>query len=402
MSDHEPRSLPDDAGLAACLLALDPRLGLRLRAAADPVRDAWIENYRAMLPSGTPWRRLPPGCSVRQLDGGLDLAATLLAGRPIETPGFIDAASGGVLIVPSAERLQGAVAASLARCVDMSGPPGLRPFATLALDEGRVDDDVAPAALSDRLAMSLDLRGCRVTRFKRLTVSALARAQARLAQVECSTEALEALCAAAAMFGIPGLRAPLQALAIAKASAALAGRRRVAAEDVAVAARLGLGPRARTLPVAEEAPAETSAGRDQTADAASQDAPGESDGEMGDHVAELRAVSVEAARATLPDDVLASLMHSTRGGMRAIVNTRTRGHAAAPNDRGRPVDGDARQPARGSASVDVVATLRAAIPFQQARGREQGGRLRLRSSDLRYVRRRAARRTTTVFAVDAS
>ena len=80
-----------------------------------------------------------------------------------------------------------------------------------------------------------------------------------LPRVEAAPEAIEALCAAAAALGVGSGRAPLLALRVARAAAALAGRLEVAPEDVALAARLVLGPRATQLPAVDEPEAEDDA-----------------------------------------------------------------------------------------------------------------------------------------------
>ena len=91
---------------AAALLAIDPALGgVCVRAAAGPLRDAWLAALRAMLPPDVAWRRMPSGIAEGRLLGGLDLAATLAAGRPVAERGLLAAADGGIVVVPMAERL---------------------------------------------------------------------------------------------------------------------------------------------------------------------------------------------------------------------------------------------------------------------------------------------------------
>ena len=53
--------------------------GILVRARPGPVRDA----FAAALAERLPVRRLPAGADAEALDGGLDLAATLAAGRPV-------------------------------------------------------------------------------------------------------------------------------------------------------------------------------------------------------------------------------------------------------------------------------------------------------------------------------
>ena len=65
---------------------------------------------------------------------------------------------------------------------------------------------------------------------------------------------VKALCGAALVLGVDSLRAPILALRVARAAAALAARDTVADEDARVAARLVLGPRATVLPRADRRP----------------------------------------------------------------------------------------------------------------------------------------------------
>jgi len=103
------------AQLAAALFAVDPGLrGIVVRAGAGPVRDAWFDAFKALLPPDPHLRRLPHGISDDRLMGGLDLAATLRAGRPVAQTGLLAQANGGFLVIPMAERLAAATAARIA------------------------------------------------------------------------------------------------------------------------------------------------------------------------------------------------------------------------------------------------------------------------------------------------
>ena len=79
-----------DALRAAALLAVDPvgLGGVALRAGAGPVRDRWLAALQRLLP-GQPVRRVPLHITDSRLLGGLDLAATLRAGRPIAERGLL-------------------------------------------------------------------------------------------------------------------------------------------------------------------------------------------------------------------------------------------------------------------------------------------------------------------------
>ncbi len=412
MSDggpDEPSAWPD-AALAAALFAIDPAAmgGVALRALAGPVRERWLELLRALLPAGAPVRRIPLHVGEDRLLGGLDLAATLRAGRPVAERGILAAADGGVVMLAMAERLASATAAQIGAALDLGevrlerdglARRELSRIGVVALDEGIAADERPPAALLDRLAFQLDLGrvGIRDAGDAAGDASAVEMARARLATVTASDEVLEALCAAALVLGIPSLRASLLALAVARAAAALAGRDEVGEADVAIAGRLVLAPRATRLPAPEEDVPEGPPDRQEDRD--QEEAAGESD--RTDQT--LEDLVVAAAQAALPQGLLDGLQLGGGSAGRA----RSTGRAGAMQQalrRGRP-SGVRRGLPRGGHRLNLIETLRAAAPWQTLRRSMRSDappRVEVRQDDFRITRLKQHRRTTMIFAVDAS
>src|ERR1700761_3871255 len=149
-----------DAVAAAALFAIAPAGtgGICVRSGTGPVRDRWLEIQRKMLPSSAPFRKLPPAISDSRLLGGIDLAATLQAGRPIAERGLLAEINGGVLLAVMAERLPAStvtpINAALDRgelVVERDGLSQRIPsaFGVAAFDEG-LEDERAPPSLCDR------------------------------------------------------------------------------------------------------------------------------------------------------------------------------------------------------------------------------------------------------------
>lgn len=400
-----------DAALVAALVAVDPvgLGGVSLRGGPGYVRDRFLAHMRAGLPADAPWRRVPHSIGDDGLLGGLDLAATLRAGRPIAQRGVLVAADGGVLLLAMAERVLPTTVARLAAALD-EGAVGLQRdglavrlptrFGVVALDEGLAEDERPPASLLDRLAFHVDLGlvDPRADDPAAADAATIAAARTRLAAVTADDDVMEALCGAAMALGVGSLRAPILALRAAMAVAALGGHLAVTAADAATAARLVLAPRATRLP--EDAlppePAEPDPPPpDSDADADSQ---AHTDKPMADIV-------LEAARTALPLDLLARLVS---GGAPARVRATGRaGQAQRSLNRGRPIgvlSGELRLGAR----LHLVETLKAAAPWQRLRRMaraEPGGpapRLEVRRADFRIVRFRHRSQTLTIFVVDAS
>jgi magnesium chelatase subunit D len=399
-----------DAALAACLLAIDP-VGLGgavLRAAPGPARDAWLGLLRAGLTPGEPWRRLPLGIPDSRLLGGLDLSATLAAGRPVAERGVLAEAHGGIVVAAMAERMETATAARICAVMDArevavqrDGLAARQPaaFGLVALDEGIAPEEVVPAALRARLAFHLDLTTLPLAAL-RGDAAAIRAARQRLPGVTAEEGLVEALCGVAASLGVEDLRAPLFALRAARAAAALAGHVVVTKEDAGLAARLVLAPRAMTVPMDDDAqpppepPPEPEQPRDET--------PKDDQPERGPDQQDLQEMLVAAAKAALPAGLLETLQlrDAARKRQGAEGCAGQRRNAAL---RGRPV-GTFAGPLRAGTRLALVETLRNAAPWQAVRRRENaaGPPIRVRMEDIRLRRFRHQTGTTAIFVVDAS
>jgi magnesium chelatase subunit D len=232
-----------------------------------------LQLLHDLLPQDTPVRRVPLHINDERLLGGLDLAATLQAGRPIAQKGVLTLADGGVVLMAMAERMSPATAARLAAVID-SGEVALEReglasrhptrFGVVAFDEGLADDERMATALLDRLGFMLDLHPLLPDAAAaesegmelpfRTTRADIVRARALLPQIEAELDVVQALVAAALQLGVYSIRAPMQALRVARAAAALDGRICLIDEDVALAAALVLSPRATRMPTAAPPP----------------------------------------------------------------------------------------------------------------------------------------------------
>lgn len=392
-----------DASWAAALFAVDPvGTGVALRALAGPMRVRWLALLRALLPDG-PVRTIPLNIADARLLGGLDLAATLEAGRPVAARGVLAEADGGVVLLAMAERLSPGTAARIAAAMDQGavsaaqdGPAQTHParIGVVAIDEGMAEDERAPAALRERLAFAVDLAdiGARTADGPLPGAEQVAAARRLLPRVRAEDGVLEGLCRTAAALGIASVRAPLLALRAACAAAALDGRELAQDADAALACRLILAPRATTLPASEQ-PADAPPEPQDPADAMPDEAEAASD------PGALQDMLIQAAKAAIPAGLLAQLGAGDAPRSRAPAAGAS--GALQAGRRGRPVGSRPGDP-RGGVRLDLIATLRAAAPWQRLRGRGPAGRLEIRRGDFRVARVKQRTEATAIFVVDAS
>jgi len=377
-----------DALIAARLCAVDPGLGgIALRGGGE-LRDAVIAALRSHLPPDAPLRRVPVHVDDDRLFGGLDLVATLAQGRAVQRAGLLVEAERGVLVLAMADRLSDAVAGRIVAAMD--GGEGGRAL-VVALDDGDGPDECPPAALLERLAFRIDLHDAK-------PAGAQDGADFVDAGAPPTSEAvLATLVATAAALGIETARAPLFALRAARAAARCAGRDVIGDDDLMLAARLVLAPRATRLPAVQ--PDDSPPPEPQPPDAPPSDA-GDRDQPEGE-TRPLDDVVLDAALAALPKDVLAQI---AAGGVRRGRTRASRGAGERRRSpaRGRPVGVRPGVPGGGQ-RLSLIDTLRAAAPWQRLRRTaDTASRVLVRRDDLRIRRFETRAESVTIFVVDAS
>ena len=417
---------------AAVLLAIDPSglSGVRVRAAPGPVRDAWLALLKEWM-GDCAWKRMPVNISDERLLGGLDLSATLSAGRPVLQRGLLSDVDGGALILTMAERLSQQTAARLAAVIDHHhvtiARDGLHErhdtrFALVALDEGAHDDEALSPALHERLAFDIDLRAIPwqlVTddSLPMISQQDIRAARERLSGITMPDDLLKALCGASLGLGIGSARASLMALAAARANAALDGNDQVTEDDARVAASLVLAPRATRLPpVPEEAEAPEPEAHTEPPDQQTDD---QSSAQSAQEQAPLEDRVLDAAKAALPAGLLMQMLDA---GALKRGHAGKSGAAVKAGLRGRPAGSRRARPAQGS-RLHLIDTLRAAAPWQRLRQstvsrgsqastassapntaamRRSGSRIQVRAEDFHVARIKQKTSTATLFVVDAS
>ena len=413
---------------AAALLAIDPvgLAGARIHAGAGPVRDAWMSLLQTLM-GDSAWKRMPVNITDERLLGGLDLSATLSAGRPILQQGVLADVNGGTLILAMAERLPSATGAKLAQVMDSREIHIVRDgmdqrrdsrFAVIALDEGVTEEEVLLPGLRDRLAFDLDLRSVSWQEVRDypanlISPEEIAAARARLSDVTINDDLLDALCGTAMALGVDSARATLMTLYAARANAALNSDLEVGGDDVRAAAELVLAPRATRLPPvsqSEPSPEQEQENQQEPDHEPEQEPPPpeENDSPESDpdpsteqNPQALEDQILEATKAAIPAGLLSQLL---AGGMQRRASSGKSGAAVKGGLRGRPSGSRRAMPSHGS-RLHLMDTLRAAAPWQKIRkatAKNQQEKIQVRAEDFHVARIKQKTATTTLFVVDAS
>ncbi|MDZ7822773.1 MAG: VWA domain-containing protein [Ahrensia sp.] len=400
-----------DALLAADILALDGAkiAGIEVKAGAGPVRDIWLSYLETI--SSVKLKRITPDIPIQRLIGGVDMAATLATGKPVKQRGLFD--DNPLLVLAMAERCEGGTAATIANGLDGSQTR------LIALNEAASDDEDLPSALKDRLDMTIYLDGLSYRQAPLLTPRAVWPDAAAIEAVIIDEKMQEALVMAAVQTGKPSMRKALSLMRVARIIAALKYVPKVDSDCAATAIRLVCASvvSAQTQPQ-EQKTEQTPQEPDET-NAPAPPPPHEkphNDNEKQDQEDnedqnefdpnQLLNMMIEAAKAERPDlaALAKPLIEKTRTASSAGKSGATQNRAR----RGKPIGFTTKAPFQ-DARPDVLATLRAAAPFQTLRRKGQGEspwkpgeKLAIRTCDFRYQKLRMRTESVAIFAVDAS
>jgi magnesium chelatase subunit D len=433
----------DAARQALLLLAVDPGLGgVVVAAGVGTGKSTMVRSFARLLDQQV-FVELPVGVSEDRLLGGLDLEATLARGERVHRSGLLARANGGLLYADAVNLLDDSTVNHLLAALDSGlvrvereglsvveparfaliatydpsdGPPRRHLMDRVGLIAAPVAQAPAPARaevvrrnlLADQGRRAVGRRpaaGTLEAEFE--DEDALLRAMVLAAREALPTVTIEEpqvsqLIQAALALGVEGHRADVFATRAAVASAALAGRDEVADEDLERAVRFVLLPRATRAPQIEEPPPPPPPDEPPPPD----QPPPPEDNEQQDDEEEkpppppeeltVEDLILAAMETDIPPDVLETPFTVRRSG-------RSGSRGATSGTRGRHIRSIPGTPSQGR--LDVVATLRAAAPWQPSRkaeGRAQPTKIYLKADDLHIKKYRSKAGTLFCFVVDAS
>ena len=421
---HAP-SLEDSLWQDACLtiemiaLMVEGGIGnnpptLLIKAHAGPVREAFMQRLEDVV-SRTVFHKMPVGIDEQRLIGGLDLSATLSSGKRVASKGLLAECDNQMLVMPMANLMEDNVIAEVTAAMDNGhvkveregmSATDITQFGLVVFDESDEDDQPISDALKDRIIFHLDLstisyrvlnNHCEMI-FPDISNTAL-----------CDSKTLEEICSVALSFGLTSIRPTQQVVRVAILNARLHGRTHVIQDDVVTAIRLCILNRAKQLPQAPQPPEDMQ--EDLQDD--EPDTPDEQQEKLDEEQAEnndsantlnepLEDLNIESLASQLPDGLLDQLSSSLKLQSKTSSQGR-KGKEKYGSKRGKPV-ASKRGELRSGKSLDVMATLRAATPWQKIRSAENtsSASIHVRPQDFHIRRYKQNTETSTIFLVDAS
>jgi magnesium chelatase subunit D len=433
--------------LAALLPALDVVPGCRFGCAPGAPDPACPDGPH---PAGVgaeirPARlvELPVGATEDRLVGSLDLERALSEGVRAYQPGLLADAHRGVLYVDEVNLLHDHLvdllldAAAMGRAhVERDGVSVSHAARFLLVGTMNPEEGELRPQLLDRFGLTVEVRAARdvetrvevvrrrlafeadpagfVARWEdeeRGTAQRIAAARDRVGAVVLPDAELRRIAAVCAAFDVDGMRADLVIARAAVAHAAWRGAEAVGEEDVRVAARLALPHRRRRDPfdepgmdeqalddaLREAAEQEPPDGPDDSGPGGGAPEPGDAPASGSESDAAPRPAGDGRAQAAPPASTpFRARLLQVPGIGEGAPGRRSR----ARTDTGRVVRASGSAPRR-AADLHLPATIAAAAPHQQGRGRTGPG-LRLHAGDLRSAEREGREGNLVLFAVDAS
>ncbi len=440
MTTQRGQSAWFDAQTTAALLAIDPHGlgGICVKSQFGPIRDAWFAFMQTQIAPSTHFQKIPLQIQDEQLLGGLDLEATLQHGKPVYSTGLLAKSHGGFILLPMAERISPHTIAHILQVVDRGEvrhsqqTAELTPceFGMIAFDEGIAPDESMHPRLAEHMAFEVRLDQLSQNDCKdslEITPSVIAEAKQRQPEIECDARFIESLMQSAAAFGVDSIRAGLFAVRTAKALAALRNQDAVTEDEVVDAARLVLSHRATRMPSSREEQ-ELDESADDVEPPNEEQSPQEQDdsnqnGDSDTNVNEpkenmeqpstddLEELLIEAIKAGIPANALAQL-NTELGRANSKQGSKGQfGQLQKNANSGRPAESWRGLP-KGGKRLDLLKTIRAAVPWQTMRQAEskatlsspnkQRSRIQIRADDLHIKRYQQRQGVVTIFLVDAS
>lgn len=427
---------------AAILLSIDPWLlgGICIKTNDYVLKNNWLNFLQKILPTNFPnLQKIPFNIELDSLVGGVDVSNSITTGNLIQKKGILSKNKKQIFVLKQANKLSDVIVSSICKEVDLelSGKNFFRERNTsfIAFDESSADCEQEEMAtisksLIDRFGIVLNFPIFSSKKnydwdFKTPAKSKLKNARYLLPNIRLSDDDLQTLAATSSVLGIQSLRPVIFAANAARVNAAYEQRCKPNSDDITLAVRLVLLPRAVQLPDGSESDfnddeCDDNADENNNVDSnveetKNENLTSEQDAESGKKGENLDSnipnnsdeKNVESIESKIPADLLSELAKGEinfsnskkeGGGKRGIEVQNKIGQGR--------FFGAMKSKPGSNKRLNLLETIKASIPFQKIRKNNaylpKNLFINIQPEDFRVFRRKSRRLVTTIFLVDAS
>lgn len=427
---------------AAILLSIDPWLlgGVCIKTNDYVLKNNWLNFLQKISPTNFPnLQKIPFNIELDSLVGGVDVSNSITTGNLIHKKGILSKNKKQIFVLKQANKLSDVIISCICKEVDLelSGKNFFceRNTSFIAFDESSVDCEQEEMAtisksLIDRFGIVLNFPIFSSKKnydwdFKTPAKSKLKNARDLLPSIRLSDDDLQTLAATSLVLGIQSLRPVIFAANAARVNAAYEQRCKPNSDDITLAVRLVLLPRAVQLPDGSESDCnddecDDNADENNNADSnveetKNKNLTSEQDTESGKKGENLDSnisnnsdeKNVESIESKIPADLLSELAK----GEINFSNSKKEGGGKmgieVQNKIGKGRFFGAMKSKPGSNKrLNLLETIKASIPFQKIRKNNahlpKNLFINIQPEDFRVFRRKSRRLVTTIFLVDAS
>ncbi len=400
--------------------------GLCIQSNDSILVESWLQNFIKLIPSQSTTHKVPFNIDLDSLIGGVDIAKSLLEGRMTKKIGILEGENKKILILRDAEKISNEISSCLCNALDFTNTYQSKlkrgECALVTINQALIEDDdksssIITNSLNDRLGIILTfpISSSKINcdfDFKLPSDFEINKARERLAHVNLNDESIKIISTTSLLLGLQSMRPVIIAGKVARIIAAYEQRFEPNENDLKLAIRLVIIPRATQFPNPNNQDEKSKNDSDTQNDELE-----ENDDQMIDENLDRDTnitnnnvddeKYVDSIASNIPESLLKEILST---GIDFSIRGRKGGGKKGFQTQNKVGNGKLYGVTKGQPNLgnrlNILETIKAAIPHQTARKNKKFRRhkvlINIESEDFRIYKRKSRQLSTTIFLVDAS